>query len=508
MRRSPASRPDHRAADPPTPTRFATEDDYRHERPIFVVWELTLACDLRCVHCGSRAGRPRSRELTTDECRTVVEDLAGLGTREVTLIGGEAYLRKDWLEIVRAIRTAGIGCSLQSGGRRLTDQRLRAAKEAGLQSLGISLDGLPALHDRLRGVPGSFAAATRALQTAYDLGLPTTANTQLTAAVVPQLPDLMAELIELGVTSWQVQLTVPMGRAADNPEILLQPHQLLEVMPVLAQLHKEGVARGLTLQAGNNIGYFGPYEELLRGSGVAGMHWVGCAAGVTSMGIEADGTIKGCPSLPTTPYAGGNVRDERLRDMWRSSSVLQELPGRGPTRLWGFCGTCYYASVCRGGCTWMTHSLFGLPGNNPYCHHRVLELQRQGLRERVVASSPAPGRPFDHGTHSLLIEGGDGSGAREIAPPGAHRPAGPLLQIGRRSPAADGHDGGQARALPAQLEVCRSCHRHVFPGERDCPHCGQDLRRSRQRWERNRDKALRQAEALVASISAARGSRG
>src|SRR5262245_18034471 len=194
----------------PAPTRFATEDDYRHQRPIFVVWELTLACDLRCVHCGSRAGQPRRNELTTDECRTVIEDLAELGTREVTLIGGEAYLRRDWLDIVRAIRAAGMGCSLQSGGRRLARGRLLAAREAGLQSLGISLDGLPDLHDRLRGVPGSFAAAIGALRSAHDLGLPTTANTQLTAAVVPQLPELMEQLVELGVASWQVQLTVPM----------------------------------------------------------------------------------------------------------------------------------------------------------------------------------------------------------------------------------------------------------------------------------------------------------
>src|SRR4029453_19002388 len=113
-------------------------------------------------------------------------------------------------------------------GRRLARERLLAAQEAGLQSLGISLDGLPDLHDRLRGVPGSFEAATGALRSAYDLGLPTTANTQLTAEGVPQLPELMQRLFELRVTNWQVQLTVPMGRAADHAEILLQPHQLLE----------------------------------------------------------------------------------------------------------------------------------------------------------------------------------------------------------------------------------------------------------------------------------------
>jgi hypothetical protein len=147
----------------------------------------------------------------------------------------------------------------------------------------------------------------------------------------------------------------------------------------------------------------------------------------------------------------------------------------------------------------MTHSLFGTAGNNPFCHHRALELRGRGLRERVVPSAPAPGLPFDHGTHTLIIEALDGSGAREEAPPPAQADGRPLLQIGRR-PVTAGEDE-LTRTLPAQLEVCRGCHRHVFRGERDCPHCGQNVRRSRRRWERTRKKARRRAEELLATIA-------
>ena len=138
------------------PRRFVTNDDYRHRRPIYAVWEITLACNLRCTHCGSRAGRPRPRELSLAEALEVVAQLARLGVREVTLIGGETYLRHDWLDIVKAIRDYGMGCSMQTGGRGLTEDKVRSAVEAGLTSCGVSLDGLPALHDELRGVPGSF----------------------------------------------------------------------------------------------------------------------------------------------------------------------------------------------------------------------------------------------------------------------------------------------------------------------------------------------------------------
>src|SRR5712691_2389978 len=141
------------------PRRFLTADDYRECRPVYVVWELTLACDLKCQHCGSRAGKARPNELSTAECLDLVRQLARLGTREVTLIGGEAYLRKDWVEIIRAIRAAGMDCTLQTGGRNLTEERVRDAVEAGLQAGGVSVDGLAELHDRLRGVPGSFDAA-------------------------------------------------------------------------------------------------------------------------------------------------------------------------------------------------------------------------------------------------------------------------------------------------------------------------------------------------------------
>jgi Y-X(10)_GDL-associated radical SAM protein len=480
---------------PDRPTRFTSQDDRRHCRPVHVVWELTLACDLRCLHCGSRAGRARPEELTTAECLRVVDELAELGAREVTLIGGEAYLRRDWLEIVAAIRRAGIGCSLQSGGRHLTDDRLARAAEAGLQAIGISLDGRAQLHDRLRGVSGSFEAAVRALRAAGKHGLARGVNTQLTALVIPDLYELLDLLVDLGVPNWQVQLTVAMGRAADRPELLLQPYQLLEVMPMLADLYRQGVARGVLLQPGNNIGYFGPYESLWRGFGNEGAHWAGCGAAVSGMGLEADGTVKGCPSLPTTPYAAGNVRDGPLTGLWRDSGVLATTPGRGPASTWGFCRTCYYSEVCRGGCTWTTHSLFGRPGNNPYCHHRVLELARRGERERVEQIAAAPGTPFDHGMFSIVRERLDGSEPRFVESPPELPDAVPVT-FTRRRPSGPAHS-----PAPVQLEACRACHRHVFATETVCPHCGKPLTESAAEWERRLNEAKQMCSDLLARVS-------
>src|SRR3954466_6340202 len=133
------------------PARSRTDDDFRRHVPVHVVWEITLACNLKCQHCGSRAGRPRPNELSTEECIEVVDALARLGTREISIIGGEAYLRKDWTEIVRRAAGHGIYTAMQTGARALTERRLAAGVEAGLKGLGVSLDGLADWHDRVRG---------------------------------------------------------------------------------------------------------------------------------------------------------------------------------------------------------------------------------------------------------------------------------------------------------------------------------------------------------------------
>jgi radical SAM protein with 4Fe4S-binding SPASM domain len=372
-------------------------------RPIYAVWEVTLQCDLACRHCGSRAGHARPDELSTAECLDLVRQMAELGVLEVTLIGGEAYLRDDWLELVAAIRAHGMACSMTSGGRGFTAERAHAAKAAGLQGVSISLDGAEETHDRLRGVRGSYASALAAMHNAEAAGLPFSTNTQINRLSMHELPGVLETMIEHGAHSWQLQITVAMGRAVDEPEVLLQPYDLLALFPLLDQLKSRCDEAGIQLWPGNNLGYFGPYEHRLRGALPRG-HGGSCGAGKSTLGIEADGTIKGCPSLPTEAWAGGNVREHSLRDIWQRATPLRYTRDRTAKDLWGYCGSCYYADVCRAGCTWTGFVLFGKPGNNPYCHHRALERERAGLRERVVRVAAAPNLPFDHGTFELVLE--------------------------------------------------------------------------------------------------------
>jgi radical SAM protein with 4Fe4S-binding SPASM domain len=402
------------------PLADAARDIDRQWQPIYAVWETTLRCDLACRHCGSRAGRSRPDELTTAEALDLVRQMADLGVKEVTVIGGEAYLRDDWVDIVREIRTLGMQCTMTTGGRGLTKDRARAGADAGLMSVSVSVDGLREIHDALRGVEGSYDSAMAALDNLREVGIPVSANTQIGRASMREIPELLERLIEKNIHSWQLQLTVAMGRAADEPHLLLEPYQMIEVMPMVARLKRRADEVGVRIWPGNNIGYFGPYESLLRGTLPRG-HMSSCGAGRSTLGIEANGDIKGCPSLPTSDYVGGNIRENSLRDIWERASALRFTRDRTVEDLWGYCRDCYYNDVCRSGCSWTGHVLFGKPGNNPFCHHRALELLREGKRERLVRTHAAAGDPFDYGRFEIVVEPwpeGELARARQIAKSG------------------------------------------------------------------------------------------
>jgi len=274
---------------------------------------------------------------------------------------------------------------------------------------------------------GGFQFATAALDRLKAAGIHTGCNTTLNRVNAPDLEGVYEHLRTHGVEAWQVQLTTALGRAADRPEMLLQPWDLLDLMPRIARLKEQARRDGILLTPGNDLGYFGPQETLLR-SVLPGVrdHWQGCMAGRFVLGIEADGALKGCLSLQSSHYVGGHVRDRPIQESWDSSAELSFARRPSVEELWGFCRSCEFAEECRGGCTATAHSLFGRRGNNPYCHFRARSLAKQGLRERLVPQERAANRPFSSGRFEIVVEPFD---APDPRPP---RPE-PLLKVWRES---------------------------------------------------------------------------
>ncbi len=393
--------------------RFTTPEDVG--RPRYVVWELTTLCDHACGHCGSRAATAREDELDLSEALEVAEQLARMGTPEVTLIGGEAYLFEGLTALVRHMSELGIRVGIQTGGWGVTPDLCAKLKDAGLRVMGFSIDGTEATHDVLRAKAGSHAAALRGLAAARAAGLSVSVNTQVNQLTLSVLREAAAEFQDAGVSHWRCQLTVPMGLAADTPDVILQPPQMLEFIDTLGELQIElaertladgrPVEETLSVLAANNVGYYSPYELILRSDpGGQAIRWTGCQAGVTAMSVESDGTIKACPSLPTAPYVGGNVRDLALAEAWQEAPALRVVRDRTTEELWGFCGECEFGPDCGAGCSFTAHCTLGRRGNNPFCYHRAATLRDQGKQERLVQVLGALGKRYDFGRFELVEE--------------------------------------------------------------------------------------------------------
>jgi radical SAM protein with 4Fe4S-binding SPASM domain len=291
-------------------------------------------------------------------------------------------------------------------------------------------------------------------------------------------------LIDTGISAWVMGMTVPMGRASERWKMLIEPYRMREAMPKFAALRRRAVGHGIELQIANNVGYFGPYERELRGDGTGDIHYQGCPAGRNVMGIEADGTIKGCPSLPTDVYGGGRAPDVDLTEIWHETSQLAFTRG-DVNPVWGFCGSCYYADVCKAGCTWMADAILQRAGNNPYCHHRTESLGRQDLRESIRQVEAAPGKSFDRGLFEIVVESEDGRELGIVTRDG--RETGVLARdLTPRVPGTD----------PTRLVVCHGCARDVHAGTTTCPFCASDVEDERVRYESALEE-LRRAMAVL-----------
>ena len=360
-------------------------------RPRNVVWELTLACNLRCAHCGSRAGEARKDELTTAECLRVAGELADLGAEHVTLSGGEPTLRADWEAIARALVDRGVRVNLITNGwtRTTADARALAqrAREAGLSNVGVSLDGLEPVHDLVRG-KGTFARTSVTVRELVAAGLQVGVLTTIHRLNLAGLEAIRDYAGELGATLWRAQLGKPMGNLSDRAAWTLAPEDLLTLLPRLAKMKK---SPGPAVFVGDSIGYYGPHDKVLRGRGWRGRDecWRGCQAGMQALGIEADGGLKGCLSLQAKPggcdpFVEANVRDAPLAELWSRPGMFAYNRDFDRASLGGFCASCSHAGLCRGGARCVAAAFTGALAEDPYCYHRVASLARGDWRRDLV----------------------------------------------------------------------------------------------------------------------------
>ena len=360
------------------------------------VWELTLSCNLRCKHCGSFAGSRRDDEMSLEENLDVADQLAALGCRRVTLSGGEPTLNPDWDRIGKRLADHCIKVNLISNGWHWNATHVERAKAAGFCGVAFSLDGFQHEHDEFRQA-GSFDRVVAAIDACVAGGLPVAVNTtvnKLNQGILGPLRDFIAER---GAFSMQVQLATPSGNMGQHRDLVVDPADLVWLVPELAAICRLNTRKFFAVAA-DDIGYYGKPEPGLRDDGGELPFWIGCRAGCQVVGIESNGNIKGCLSLPSsmhgeTRFVEGNLRERPLAEIWQSESAFAYNRKWSESQLTGFCRVCRYRDFCRGGCTWTVHCHKGEGGEgNPFCFY--YQAVRQGRFDLLTEEPTAPELEF------------------------------------------------------------------------------------------------------------------
>ncbi|MEV0895963.1 TIGR04053 family radical SAM/SPASM domain-containing protein [Actinoplanes sp. NPDC049802] len=335
-------------------------------RPFIVIWEATQACPLACRHCRAEA-RPRrdSAELSTAEAVELMGQVAAFGRPAPLFVitGGDPFQRPDLNTLVREGAGLGLAMSVSpSGTPTLTREALHGLREAGARAISLSVDAAgPTTHDGFRGVSGVFAATLRAWREARELGLKVQINTTVTADTVDELPRIAALVRDHGALLWSVFFLVQTGRgsalsalgAEDTEDVLHVLYDVGETIPVKTteahQFRRVCVQRSAGLSPAGR----GPlYHRLRRELDALGLLDGGRRARRAPLRVSAaNGFVfvshRG-DVFPSgfLPLAAGNVREQPLTDIYRSSPLFTEL--RDPDRLGGRCGVCEFRTICGG----------------------------------------------------------------------------------------------------------------------------------------------------------------
>jgi radical SAM protein len=370
-----------------------------NQTPFIVIWEVTQACDLACVHCRASA-QPRRNpfELSTAEAKNLINNVAELRAPVFVLTGGDPLKRPDIYELVEYATSRGVRTSLTpSATPLLTREALVRLQACGLARLAISLDGPTAeIHDAFRGVPGSYEWTLRAVRWAREIGLPAQINTTITRHNLAQLDDIIALLQTLDIVLWSVFFLVPTGRgqsidlisAGEFEQVFEQLYQTsrrvnFDIKSTEAQHYRRFLLQKRTESRRGGQ----PDAALAKVFGATSADGIGRAPRGINDGkgfvfISHLGEVFPSGFLPVS---AGNVRQRSLAELYRRSPLFLSL--RDTANLKGKCGICEFREVC-GGSRARAYAVSGdMFAEEPNCVYQPQQRPAAPRRETAKAGS-------------------------------------------------------------------------------------------------------------------------
>jgi radical SAM protein with 4Fe4S-binding SPASM domain len=336
--------------------------------PKVVIWEVTFACNMRCLHCGTSAGKRRPDELTTEEALNLIDELTGLGCEEITLSGGEPLLREDWKLLAQRIKDRGAKSYLITNGLAVTEEVVEDFARLKFSDIGVSFDGTEKTHNFIRQRDDSWQKAFDAMRMMADNGnIRFCAVTQVSNINLNELDDIKLILQDAGCKLWRIQLTTNTGRMQQHKDLIMSLDNYPKLIDKLLDLRTQ---KDMVVDVGENIGYYGCKGAKLNDD----YPYFGCYAGTLVAGIESNGAVKGCLSMPEQ-YVEGNIRDSSFTEIWNRPGAFAYNRQFTRETADGECRECKYLPLCRGGCTTTSVSASGRRADNPFCIYRMEKKQ-------------------------------------------------------------------------------------------------------------------------------------
>lgn len=363
-------------APPPATNRLVDHFELGLDAPICLTWELTYACNLACVHCLSSSGRRDPRELTTAECKALIDEFERMQIFYVNIGGGEPTVRPDFWELLDYAVEHHVGVKFSTNGFRINAERAARLAATDYVDVQVSLDGATAeVNDPIRGA-GTYDAALRAMSNLRDAGMKDfKLSVVCTRENIPQLDEFKRIADEHGA---QLRLTRlrPAGRGADVW------HELHPLPEQQRELYDWLVANGENVLTGDSFFHLAAYGDALPGLNLCGAGRVVCL-------VDPIGDVYACPFAIHDNFLAGNIRTAGFGPVWQDSELFRSL--REP-QTGGACTSCSAFDACRGGC--MAAKFFtGLPldGPDPEC----VKGNAAGLLENAGAR-PTPSQDHSH----------------------------------------------------------------------------------------------------------------
>jgi radical SAM protein with 4Fe4S-binding SPASM domain len=377
-----------------------------------VSWNLTQRCNLECAHCymSAHAGADTRGELTTDECRRVIDEIARVNPNVfLILTGGEPLLRRDIFEVAGHASARGFTTVLGTNGVLLREREARQMREHGVLGASISLDSTERpKHDAFRRLPGAWDGAVRATRVLTDAGLDFSLHMSVTDWNVAEVPAMIDLARELGAKVLNFFFLVRTGRGRDLTDIDAAAYE--RILTYLARAQgvgqgPPGFVRQMLGMAASVVGGSRPdpggpttareqaFEDpwstpvgradglLIRAKCAPHFRRIlyemnpsspllknyahgSCPAGKYYCRITPEGDVTPCPYMPV---AVGNLRASAFDELWRTAPAFHAL--RDP-RLGGRCGACEFSKVC-GGCRCRAYATHGdFLAEDPACGYQ------------------------------------------------------------------------------------------------------------------------------------------